>query len=124
MRQDVFRVAYEEASSELLDITVKFEQLKQRKIRLEGVVAAMAPLVSRQSQQAASVQALELVEPKADAPQPTEANPAEPINYTFNQVPVPLQGLEETDGDPFQRRVKNALRFGALSERKGLQTAV
>ncbi len=38
MRQDVYGVAYQEAKSELLDITRRFEQLQQRKTRLEGVV--------------------------------------------------------------------------------------
>jgi len=124
MRQDVFRVAYEEASSELLDITVKFEQLKQRKTKLEGVIAAMAPLVGQQPSQPIQAPALELVEQGAATPQSAKAKTADPMNYTFNQVPVPLPELEETGGDPFQRRVKNALRFGVLSEGKGLQTAV
>lgn len=124
MRQDVFRVAYEEASSELLDITVRFEQLKQRKIKLEGVVAAMATLVGRQIPQPPSPTAREVVEAKPEAPQQAELSQSDSINYTFNQVPVPLPELEETGGDPFQRRVKNALRFGVLSPGKGLQPAV
>ena len=49
MRQDVYGVAYAEAKSELLDITRKFEQLKARKARLEGVVAAVGSTWSARS---------------------------------------------------------------------------
>jgi hypothetical protein len=119
MRLDVYNVAYEEANSELLEITKRFEQLRRRKECLEVLIATLAPILG-----------LELApRPSAEAPrEPVNAGPQvpqEPAAYTFNQVPVPLPGVEETGGDPFQRRVRNALKFGNTDqEHRGLQTAV
>jgi|HubBroStandDraft_5_1064220.scaffolds.fasta_scaffold66652_3 hypothetical protein len=124
MRQDVFRVAYEEAQSELLDITVQFEQLKVRKTRLETAIAVMAPLFGDKSKtpKGSGPELVEAVAEPEPAEQPTSS---EPVNYTFNEVPVPLPDVEETGGDPFKRRVRNALRFGILSrEENGLQPAM
>jgi hypothetical protein len=45
MRLDVYSVAYEEANSELLDITKRFELLRRRKECLESVVASLAPIL-------------------------------------------------------------------------------
>ncbi len=120
MRQDVFRVAYDEANSELLDISKKFEELKRRKETLEGVVTVLGPMlgVEAPSKGAAS--------PVAGVPAETPASP-ELANYTFNQVPVPLPEPEEAISDPFQRRVRNALKFNSNNnghEHHGLQPAV
>ncbi|HTB95949.1 MAG TPA: hypothetical protein VK716_03005 [Terracidiphilus sp.] len=125
MRQDVFRVAYEEAQSELLDITVQFEQLKVRKKRLEVAISVMAPLFGDEAK-TSKPSGPELVETIIAEPEPAElAASREPVNYTFNEVPVPLPDIEETGGDPFKRRVRNALRFGILGrEENGLQPAI
>jgi len=49
---------------------------------------------------------------------------ADPSTYSFQQVPVPLPDLDELTSDPFQRRVRSALRFRGFSrERAGLQQA-
>ncbi len=128
MRQDVYGVAYDEAKSELLDITCEFERLKARKARLEGVVAAMAAMLGT------TVPNVNLNQPKAE-PTRTKEDPAPPqidrreapesVSYTFNQVAVPLPDAVETDGDPFKRRVRSALRMNSVShEQRGLQTAV
>lgn len=114
MRQDVFVVAYQEARSELLDLTSRFEQLRLRKERLEGVVAALGPILGIAA--AAPVEA----KPVLAAAAPT--GPAEPF-YTFNQVVVPEQDEESTTTDPFQRRVRNALKFGN-GRREGLLNAM
>ncbi len=117
MRQDVYRVAYEEAHAELTDIRGKFEQLLMRKSRLEGVIAVLGPLVQAAEAQA-GMTATEM------APEPV-ASVADPSSYSFHQVTNPLPDLDETGGDPFKRRIRNALRTAPLgSERSGLQTAV
>ncbi|MGB6193481.1 MAG: hypothetical protein WBF42_13525 [Terracidiphilus sp.] len=118
MRQDVYRVAYDEAYAELSDIRGRFEQLLMRKSRLEGVIAVLAPLVQAAALANSGMASGEQVATPA-------SNPAEPPAYTFNQVPNPLPGLEETGGDPFNRRIRNALRTKPLgTEQQGLQTAV
>jgi hypothetical protein len=119
MRLDVYSVAYEEAHSELLEITKRFELLRRRKESLEGLVAAIGPILGLEAHPKASTDSVKESAPVS--PQPS----GEPVAYTFNQVPVPLPGVEETGGDPFQRRVRNALKFGNSSqEHRGLQTAV
>ena len=45
MGQDAYRVAYEEATLELSEITDKFEKLRQRKERIEKFVDALKPLL-------------------------------------------------------------------------------
>jgi hypothetical protein len=119
MRLDVYSVAYEEANSELLDITKRFEQLRRRKESLESLIAAISPILGLEAAAKPSV---------AVAKEPVTAEvraPGEPVAYTFNQVPVPLPDAEETGGDPFQRRVRNALKFGnSNQEHRGLQAAV
>ena len=45
MRQEVYRVAYDEAKSELGEILGKFEALRLRKDRIEKVVEALKPLL-------------------------------------------------------------------------------
>lgn len=115
MRQDVYRVAYDEAAAELTDIRGKFEQLLMRKSRLEGVIAVLGPLLGASGS----------TNPGAPSTEPARAassNAAEPGAYSFNQVPNPLPDLDETGGDPFKRRIRNALRAG--TEQQGLQTAV
>jgi hypothetical protein len=113
MRQDVFVVAYQEAKLEMLEITARFEQLRQRKERLEKVVAVLGPMFGV----AAAAQA----ELKAGPVSANAQSPAEPV-YTFNQVAAQEQ---EDDGsaDPFQKRVRNALKFGG-SRREGLLNAM
>jgi hypothetical protein len=120
MRQDVYRVAYDEANAELLAITKRFEELKGRKTSLEGVVAVLRPMLGIDAPSSqAPVQPAEVQLTQSVAAQ-------EPANYTFNQVPGPLPEPEEETSDPFQRRVRNALKFsnGNGRDQRGLQPAV
>lgn len=115
MRQDVYRVAYDEAHAELLDISKRFEELLRRKESLESVVTALGPMLG-----AAGIAAV----PQQAAP---AAAAQEPANYTFNQVPVPSTEGDDSITDPFQRRVRNALKFSSNNnghEHRGLQPAV
>jgi hypothetical protein len=112
MRQDVYRVAYDEATAELIEIRGKFEQLIIRRARLEGVIKTLGPLLEAGTSATATTH----VAPSVSTSAPQQA--AEPGAYSFNQVPVPLPDVEETGGDPFKRRVRNALK------QQGLQTAV
>ncbi|MGA2729485.1 MAG: hypothetical protein ABSE96_16885 [Terracidiphilus sp.] len=115
MRQDVYSVAYDEANAELQNITNRFEELKRRKQSLESVVAVLGPILRIQGAGSATALSADVL------PMGLVASP-EPANYTFNQVPVPLPETE--DGDPFQRRVRNALKFTSNNGRvhRGLQS--
>lgn len=130
MRQDVYRVALDEAHQELTAISQRYHELRQRKETLESVIAAIGPMLGvvatqrpeAQQRQAPAVAELTLPEPQQTSPEP----PA----YTFNQVPAPM--ADESITDPFQRRVRNALKFSNSNgngnnnghEHRGLQPAV
>lgn len=120
MRQDVYRVAYDEAHSELLEISKRFEELRRRKETLESAVTALAPVLGVALTTTAAQPA---AEPVASAPQEAQ----EPVNYSFNQVPAGSHESDNSITDPFQLRVRNALKFSSNNnghEHKGLQTAV
>ncbi len=50
MKQEVYRIAYDEANSELVQIIGEFEQLRIRKDRIEKVVEALKPLAGADTQ--------------------------------------------------------------------------
>ena len=114
MRQDVYSVAYDEANAELQNITQRFEELKRRKQTLESVVAVLGPILGIQVPGPEAVRSVDVV----------PIGPPEPVNYTFNQVPVPLPETEDGVIDPFQRRVRQALKFTSHNGRqhRGLQS--
>lgn len=109
MTQDTFRFAYEEANAELREILERFEQLRLRMVQMESVVQALRPLVSD--------------EPMAEAGAESEPGETAPflVQQTTEMIPVPMPetviepaaepGYADA-GDPFQRRVDNALRHG------------
>ena len=103
MRRDVFSVAYQEAKSELLDITCRFEELRRRKEKLESVVAVLGPLLEMKSEapvtQAAVPASIPVVEQTPiHLPQP-------------NKLEIVDHKEEDEITDPFQRRLRDALRF-------------
>lgn len=121
MRQDVFVVAYQEARSELLDITCKFEELLKRKERLEGVVTALGPLVGGASQTAAPSEPPSVIaSPIQNAPLEIAPSPVQTAPEA-DSVAVPVD--EEDISDPFQRRLRDALRFSS-PRREGLLKAI
>lgn len=137
MRQDVYGVAYEEARSELLDILSKFEQLKLRKERLERAVSVLGPMVGSGGDKPMGPKSTSdpttsgsgwptpQNEARAASDQATYTAASDRPTYTFDQVPVPLRSVDETGGDPFQRRVRNAARMQAMNNgQAGLQHAV
>jgi hypothetical protein len=123
MRQDVYSVAYDEARAELLEIVRRSEELRRRKVTLESVVIALGPIlgVERQSQSRPSAQQV-----KEPVQAETAVASVQPPNYTFNQVAAPSTDDEETITDPFQQRVRNALKFSSSNghDKKGLQPAI
>ena len=115
MRQEVYRVAYDEAHAELSEILAKFEQLRQRKDRIEKVVEALKPLLGESEPQLPEI---ERAAPAAERPVVAEpplahAAPAEPAiapaAYAQPEEPVTTDTLH----DPFSRRVENGVGLGA-----------
>ena len=119
MRQDVYSVAYEEANSELLDITKRFEQLRRRKESLESLIAAISPILG-----------LSEVPSRAQLRRSSRCrerrNPLENQQLTHLIRYLCRSPKRKRPGDdPFQRRVRNALKLGnSNQEHRGLQTAV
>src|ERR1700757_4643255 len=84
MRQDVYRVAYEEANAELIEIRSRFEQLRPRKEHLEGVIAVLEPMLALSASAGASAP----IEMTQTAPPAKAEYSSESAAYTFNQLPL------------------------------------
>lgn len=99
MRQEVYRVAYDEANAELSEILGKFEQLRLRKDRVEKVVEALKPLV-------ASEAAIVTEQKKESGERVHEVLHAAPesAQATPSPIPYPVQQPSMAPSDPFARR--------------------
>ena len=107
-----YRVAYEAALSEIAEITVKFEQLRQRKGQVEHLLTALQAYLTP----AASIEQHPSVsfEPEMH-PETAELESESEQTYSYLDVPNPLP---TGDGDPFQRRVKTSFRFKGLAAQR------
>ena len=106
MRQEVYRVAFDEAHAELNEILGKFEQLRLRKDRIEKVVEALKPLLSGSDihmRPADRTSAPAERQPVA-AEQPVAFTAPEPVAAAASSIPYPVQQSAEQSGDPFLRR--------------------
>jgi hypothetical protein len=113
MRQDVYRVAFDEASAELSEILGKFELLRLRKDRIEKVVEALKPLVLLESQAPVG-------SPAERQPVPMEVPsshvaPAEPAPVASAPNPIPYPAQQGSD--PFARRIETAVGQGSSTAR-------
>ena len=107
MRQEVYRVAFDEAKAELADLLGRFEQLRQRKDRIEKVVEALKPLMGAEG--AATPERVAVVTER----QASYALPPEPSQPAPEPVPQAVQQGTEESSDPFQRRVDSAVGLGS-----------
>lgn len=128
MRDETYKIAYEEANAELRDILTRFEELRLRKDQIEHVVDALRPFIGMEMETAA----LTVVpEPEAEqeiAPEPVvysylqavgqadEAIQSQPERMTAKARPISEPVAEpvayaamEPSSDPFQRRIDDAL---------------
>lgn len=107
MRQDVYRVAYDQANAELTEILSKFEQLRARKDRIEKVVDVLKPLVASELQSAPG-ESLTGYAPMQPEPQPQPQqipqqmqSPVQPHQSIMDEAPqmVPDQSapMRRTD---------------------------
>lgn len=120
MTPDPYRQAYEKAIEDLTLISQKFEQLSTRKKLVENLLTAMQPIFATNSNATLEFPSHASIEiPQVALETPTAMiEAAEPVGgYSFLDVPAPLP--TETDGDPFQRRVKaGSFRFKGLAAQR------
>ncbi len=119
MTPDPYRSAYEKALEDLSIISDKFELLNTRKRHVENLISALQPVFASDHQSAfenpTSTAAMVPNGPQ-EVTSEIEASTSEAEeNYTFLNVPAPLP---ESDGDPFERRVKASFRFRGLSAQR------
>jgi len=99
---EVYRVAFDSATSELNDIIGAFEELRARKERIEKVVMALKPLLGAEEAAAAAAAVQSASDAANEAIQSSEEVPA----YQY-------QGSNGASSDPFARRLDSALGHGA-----------
>lgn len=104
MRQDVYRVAFDQANAELSEILGKFEQLRARKDRIEKVVDVLKPLVGSEMQSTSA-------ETLTGFAQPEE--PAQPVYETPQRVAAPEPVHEHEPASAPMRRTDSAFAGGA-----------
>jgi hypothetical protein len=113
MTPDTYRKAYEKAIEDITQISETFERLSTRKKQVETLVLALQPILNPSEIPADETPIhTALQSPEAGQEAPSDVlETAE--NFTFLDVPVPLP--VESDGDPFQRRVKSNFRLKGLA---------
>ena len=117
MTSDPYRSAYQKALEDLTNIAREFEQLSGRKKHVENLVLALQPIFAAATHEApASSSVVEMASPKAAQVSP-ELQPAEEAEHRFSFLDVPAP-LPESDGDPFERRVKANFRFRGLAAQR------
>jgi hypothetical protein len=97
-RIEVYRVAFESAKSELMEISAEFEKLRLRKEHMEKLVAVLTPLLGEELAAVPGSQEDSIVRPAESAGEPSSA---------------PHGGPEGLVADPFQRRIDHVLGIGA-----------
>lgn len=97
--QEIYRVAFEAANSELNEISVHFERLRIRKELVERLVSVLRPLFEEEEQPAVSASAQVLAAERSEtAAGAVKETSEEPSAFT---------------ADPFQRRIDHVLGIGA-----------
>ena len=115
MRQDVYRAAFDEANAELTEILNKFDQLRQRKDRIEKVVEMLKPMAGAEGSIEPAMPSIpEVVEvaPSIPEPEPVEVPEMATVGAheeEADHMAEPMQRSSENSADPFQRRIDSAL---------------
>ncbi|MDR3742055.1 MAG: hypothetical protein P4L40_23790 [Terracidiphilus sp.] len=115
MRQEVYRVAYEEASAELSDILSRFDQLRVRKERVEKVVEALKPLVASTDLHARASAPVERTAAVVEKPMAVVEPEAVPVPAAPPSVPLSMQQAVDEAADPFSRRVENVMGMNSAA---------
>jgi hypothetical protein len=94
MRQETYRFALDEATTELHDIVNQFEALKAKKEQIEKIVEALRPFIGLQ----AETPTVEVDAAITVAAPEVQTEAFEPVGYTFMQISGP--GMEVTTTEP------------------------
>ena len=97
-RTEVYRVAFESAKSELMEISAEFEKLRLRKEHMERLLAVLMPLIG---------------EGEASLPGSQEDSTVRQTEPASEPSSQPHGGPEGLVADPFQRRIDHVLGIGA-----------
>ncbi len=97
--QEIYRVAHDAATAELVEITAEFDRLLARKELVERLILVLKPVIG----EGETVPAVIAKEPPAPESTETAAEPAKEENAK------PLG----VSADPFQRRMDHVLGIGA-----------
>ena len=97
-RTEVYRVAFESAKSELMEISAEFEKLRLRKEHMEKLLAVLMPLIGEEAASVPGSQEDSVVRQAETASEPSSQ---------------PHGGSEGLVADPFQRRIDHVLGIGA-----------
>ncbi len=120
MTPDPYRNAYEKALADLTIISDRFESLNNRKKLVENLVSALQPVFASSHQAAPrSLQCAECNRSGRSAGDHCRSTknqtPRSKRSTHFLMSPLPSR---ESDGDPFERRVKANFRFrGSRAQR-------
>ena len=118
MTPNPYRGAYEKALEDLKLIVAQFERLQTRKKHVENLITSLQPMVIRDAHAAPEATTSAPAEVPQVAPPVSMASDEseEPVaSYSYLDVPAPLP---DSDGDPFQRRVKTSFRFRGLAAQR------
>jgi hypothetical protein len=99
VHEEIYRVAFDAANSELTGISMEVERLRSRKEHIEKLVAVLEPLVAVEGQAVTQV--------SGESAPHEETKPAEEASAVVNG------GSETFVADPFQRRIDHVLGIGA-----------
>jgi hypothetical protein len=110
MRQEIYRVAFDEAHAELSEILGKFEQLRLRKERIEKLVEALKPLVSGSNFHASDSKPASAERQALPADHPIAVAASDPVPVAVTSIHYPSPEVSEPPSDPFSRRESSASR--------------
>jgi hypothetical protein len=150
MRQETYRFALDQATTELRDIVLQFEALKARKEQIEQVLEALKPFLGLHSEATTLETSAAYTAPEiaAAAPEPepqftflqvsgpgmeiTKTEPApieveeqvlEPVHAIDEATPEQVAYFRQPSADPFQRRIDDAL-WGWQQRPEGLLSPI
>ena len=144
MRQETYRIAYDEAFTELNEILKQFDELRLRKDQIEKVVDALRPFqdileaetsvaesepdyaVSEPAEQESEPAAFSFLQVSAPATEPDHVA----IEMTSERMEIseelslePVAYFRNPSSDPFQRRIDDAL-WGWQQRPEGLLSPI
>jgi hypothetical protein len=150
MRQETYRFALDQATTELRDIVGQYEALKARKEQIEQVLEALKPFLGLHSEATTLEPSAAYTAPEiaSAAPEPepqftfmqvsgpgmeiTKTEPApveveeqvlEPVHAIDEATPEQVAYFRQPSADPFQRRIDDAL-WGWQQRPEGLLSPI